>query len=307
MLFRSKLDSIITDFNKTHLNIVKRIGRKYYLNIPETDLPPLNASNSVKFDFWSEKLLNFPLYVEIIQSFSYGNSIDKVSSFTGVSRVSTMEIARWAEMVGDLKKIEKGHYKITHRSAEEILNRAAVCQLGYLGCAKILREKEMLDSGMRADVYGLDRRNEKEYYIESKSTALNLQKGINQVHAWISKNKNIEKWVLIPKETLKEVSFETLEKRYRHAKNLGIFIKVCDLSLSGKLKIANFKIPRPRDMKIFRIFLKILNKKDFVTLKDLKKRTNKKPKSIESFLERMIRFGLVQEKKPSKYIPTFKV
>ena len=301
----SKLNSVITDFNKNHLNLIKRErNNKYYLNIPIEKIPIDNSSQEEKNLFWREHFLNFNLYIEILQSFSFGNTIKNVSKFTGVSIVSTGLLASWAEMIGDLIKIEKETYKISIRSIEELLNRIAVCQLGLLGCSKIEREKLLEESGMKADVYGFDRKNDKEYYIESESSALKLNEGIMQAHTWIStKKRNIEKWVLIPKETLKDVSFESLIKRYNTARNRNISIKLCPLVHTKWSEISNLEIPRPKDLEIFKKVLEIVKIKKFISVSDVADLISKP----ESFLERIKRFGLLAEKSAKKYTPTFKL
>ncbi len=305
----SKLDSVITDFNKDHLYlIVREKGNIYRLNILSDRIPIESADEDLKIDFWREQFLKFSLYIEILQSFSFGNSIQNISHYTGISLISTRELARWAKMVGDLEEISPDIYKITNRSTEELLNRISFCQLGNLGCSEVKREKILEESGMKVDVYGYDNRNKKEYFIESESSAANLQDGINQVNSWIFKDEwNVEKWVLIPKETLKEVTFETLIKKYKTAKNRRILIKICDLNYRKRPKISNFKIPNPKDMKIFSEVLNIIGNKRFIEIKDISHLTEK----YESFLSRMKRFGLLIEdpdkKDPNIFYPTFKI
>ncbi|KKN29115.1 hypothetical protein LCGC14_0847390 [marine sediment metagenome] len=301
----SKLDSVITDFNNSHLNLIKREKyNKYYLNIPQEKVLSEVSTQEEKKLFWREYFLKFYLYIEILQSFSFGNSIKKVSEFTGVSMVSTGILASWAEMVGDLLRIGKDSYKISIRSVEELLNRVAVCQLGLLGCSKIEREKVLKESGMRVDVYGFDKGNNKEYYIESESSASKLNDGIMQAHTWISqKRNNLEKWVLIPKETLKETSFETLEKRFNTARNRNILIKLCPLTRTKWPEISSLEIPRPKDLEIFKKILKIIKAKKFITIDDVADFT-KKP---QSFVERIERFGLMYKDQDNSYSPSFKI
>lgn len=300
----TKLDSAITDFNENHLNLVRREKNKYYLNIPKEKIPSENSFQDIKIQFWREYFLNFPLYIEILQSFSFGNSIKSVSGFTGVSIVSTQALASWAEIVGDLENIGKETYKISIRSIEELLNRICVCQLGLLGCSIIEREKQLEESGMRVDVYGFDKKNKKNYYIESESSASKLNEGIMQAHMWVSSNKkNIEKWVVIPKGTLKEVTFNTLIKRYNSAKNRSILIKLCDLEYNRWSKITNLEIPRAKDMEIFNKLLIILKAKSFINLDEISNLT----KNHEAFLERIRRFGLLIKKANNSYYPTFKI
>lgn len=298
---KKKLNYIITDFNKNHLDLVKKEnGYHYYLKIRNDKIPNEKASLEDKLNFWRELFLKFPLYIEVIQSFSFGNTIKNVSKYTGVSLVSTKEIVRWGLMVDDLKEINKDFFKITHRSIEELLNRIAVCQLGNLGCSLIKRERKIKESGMKVDVYGYDSTNDKEYYIESESSASKLQQGLMQAHIWVKEKENIEKWVLIPKETLNEVTFPILKKKYRMAKNRKILIKICNLNFKKTPKIINFKIPGAKDRKKFNLFIKLYN-----SSKELEKN---KGYSIfkKSFIDRMIRFGLL-ESKGSKIYPTFKV
>ncbi|MHA1285235.1 MAG: hypothetical protein ACTSQP_22270 [Promethearchaeota archaeon] len=196
-------------------------------------------------------------------------------------------------MVGDLEKINKKLYKISIKSIEELLNRIVVCQLGLLGCSYIEREKQIEESGMKVDVYGLDKKNNKEYFVESESTALNLNKGIMQAHTWIQfVSGNMEKWVIIPIETLKEISFEILKKRYITARNRNIFIKLSHLNPKYWSKIISLEIPRGRDKKIFVNIMNILKEKKSISSEDISKFT----KNPVSFLDRMTRFGLLIEK-----------
>jgi len=321
----SKIDSIITDFNESHLNLVKKEkGNRYFLIIPIKSIPTKNSSKKTIIDFWKEYFRKFPLYIEIVQSFSFGNTIKEVSKFTGISLVSTRELVRWAEMVEDLRKVKKECYRITTWSIEELLNRIAVCHLGILGCTKIEREKEIKRYGFKADVYGSNKN--KEFYIESESSALKLNEGIMQVKSWVSiKNKrNIEKWVLIPKETLKEETYNNLIKRYNLAKDNDVQIKVCNLVFRKRPKINSFKIPGSKDKEIFNEIIKILKIKEFITLDDtieiilkiLKKKEakeineNLKKKAFQmakAFINRMRKFSLLIKKPNNIYIQTFKI
>ena len=124
-----------------------------------------------------------------------------------------------------------------------------------------------------------------------------------QAHTWISSKKGrIEKWVTIPIETLKEITFETLEKRYNTAINRGILIKLCHLDPSNWSKIFNLEIPRARDKKLFVEIRKLLKDKKSIKIEDISKITQKPI----SFKNRMIRFGLLIEEKNAFY-PSFKI
>ena len=297
----SKLDSVITDFNQFHLNLIRRETNKYYLNISKEKVPLEDSSQEKKNLFWHVTFINFALYIEVLQAFSFGNFVKDVSKFTGVSIVSTKEISSWGEMVGDLEKIKSDFYKVSIRSVEELLNRIAVCHLGLLGCTKIEREKQLEESGMKVDVYGLDRINNKEYFIESESSAKKLNEGIMQAHTWIATStRNIEKWILIPKETLKEITFETLRKRYNTARNRNILIKLCSLNSTS---ISNFKIPSPKDLEVFRLIIEIIREKKHLNIEDLSSHV----KNPKSYLKRIIRFGLIVKKQDQKYYFTFKI
>jgi len=306
----AKITDIITNFNERHLDFLYSIkeGRvnKYYLKNPNEKIPPLNTSEKKKKEFWQETLLNFPLYREVIQSYSVGNSVDKVVKIAGITKFSIKIITSWALYVGDLEKIKTDYYRVKSNSVEELLNRIAVCQLGMMGCLLVEREKQIEESGLkigtRADVYGLNKRDNKEYYIESESSAKSLNKGIEQVNNWRVKEKNVEKWVLIPKETLKDVSFETLKKKYVMAQNRGILIKLGILKPNISNRIITFTFPGHKDLPIFLRLIDLWRYNESISINRVKN-IIKNPKT---FMDRMINYGLMEEKEGT-YSPTFSI
>jgi len=306
----SKIDYIITNCNKNHWNLIKLKSGLYHLkhyNLPKVGIPLEKLSEIEKREFWYEIFNNFSLYQEVVQNFSFGNSLYNVSKITGVSEVSTQEIVRWAKYVGGLEvvKNQKNYFKITTKSIEELLNRIAVCQLGILGCDIIKREKEM-ETGERADVWGQNSKNNKEYYIEAESSAEKLIDGMRQLHHWVNMTKNLEKWVIIPKSTLKTITFKTIIKRYNNAKRKKILIKLCDLREIKIQRLQNLKIPSGKDMILLQKILNEIIFKKRLSLDNIYQIINEKKNKVESFINRIIRFGLFAMEN-NELVPNFKI